>query len=675
MKIMMAILFFTFIFIGMFQRIKVYLVVCWCMALCVLLWHATCLAQSRLSSSSTRLSFPYASQRLTPRQAAAHLLNRFSYGATPQDIDRALSMGLEKWFEEQLDGKIPEDSLAVKLAAIPYQSLTNEEVLNQFPRPAHLLNMAVADGIIPKDSVKLLSKEETRRRLLDYAAQKKIGKQSDLIEALINQRLLRAIYSKNQLQEVMTGFWFNHFNVSLDKTNVSPLVPAYERDVIRPHVLDTFYRMLKATAQSPAMLVYLDNFISVGSNDSLLNPEGADRLKRLQQRFEKTNDSALYQQIQAIRERLAKSGLNENYAREIMELHTLGVDGGYSQQDVTEAARVLTGWSVYPLAIEESFASRIRTFVEQTGMPALEKQGFVRQGDFLFYMNRHDVRPKKVMNTVFPAGGGYAEGEQLLKLLSEHPSTAYFIARKLATYFVADTPTPILVKKMASTYRKTNGSIRAVLITMVNAKEFWSKASVRQKIKSPFELVVSACRVLKADVQQPYPLFRKLDQMGQKIYYYQAPTGFPDRASYWINTGSLLHRMNFGMDIAASRVRGLQVNVAALNNNHEPGDAEAALDTYFRLLLPERDPLPTRKRLLPLIHDVGFSDNLRKEVQKQKPVSNQGSMQNDQKADSVMEGREPDQDMQNIGKKPPVSAQTLVQVVGILIGSPEFQRR
>jgi hypothetical protein len=299
----------------------------------------------------------------------------------------------------------------------------------------------------------------------------------------------------------------------------------------------------------------------------------------------------------------------------------------------------------------------------------------VRNGDFLFYMNRHDVRPKKVLNKVFSSGGGYAEGEQLLQMLSAHPSTAYFIARKLATYFVADTPAPILVKKMASTYRKTNGSIRAVLITMVNAKEFWSKASVRQKIKSPFELVVSACRVLKADVQQPYPLFRKLDQMGQKIYYYQAPTGFPDRASYWINTGSLLHRMNFGMDIAASRVRGLRVDLPALNNNHEPGDAEAALDTYFRLLLPERDPMPTRKRLLPIIYDVGFSENLRKEVQKQKPSSNPGSMRNGAKTDPVMDGREGDQDMQANGKKPLVNAQTLVQVVGILIGSPEFQRR
>ncbi|MFM7710744.1 MAG: DUF1800 domain-containing protein, partial [Ferruginibacter sp.] len=525
----------------------------------------------------------------------------------------------------------------------------------------------------PKDSVKLLSKEETRRRLLDYAAQKKIGKQSDLIEALINQRLQRAIYSKNQLKEVMTSFWFNHFNVSLTKTTVTPFVPAYEREVIRPHVLDSFYHLLRATAQSPAMLVYLDNYISVGSHDSLLNPEGADRLKRLQARFEITKDSALYKQIQSIRDRLAKRGLNENYAREIMELHTLGVDGGYTQQDVTEAARILTGWGLYPY--DDSYAPRMQKLITDSGWVNLEKKGFVRSGDFLFNMNRHDVRPKKVLNTVFPAGGGYSEGERLLRMLSVHPSTAYFIARKLATYFVADTPAPILVKKMASTYRKTNGNIRAVLITMVNAKEFWSKASVRQKIKSPFELVVSACRVLKADVQQPYTFFRKLDQMGQKIYYYLAPTGFPDRASYWINTGSLLHRMNFGMDIAAARVRGIRVDLSALNNNHEPGDVEAALDVYFRLLLPERDPAPTRKRLLPIIHHVGFSENLKQELNKQKQSSTPRPLGEDQRSNSVLDLTEKEEEMPDMTKKISVNAQTLAQVVGILIGSPEFQRR
>lgn len=565
------------------------------------------------------IRFPWHRAGLTERQAAAHLISRFTYGATPGQVDAVMQMGLEKWFAKQLEGFSPDDSLEVRLSHYDALELSNEQVANNYPRNGQVVKMAIQDGVINKDSVKP-DRKEYRDMLQAYMMQKGLKQEQDLFRQMFCQKVLRAAYSENQLREVMTDFWFNHFNVSLTKNDCSVFIPAYERDVIRPNALGRFNELLLKTAKSPAMLYYLDNFQSSGP----------------------------------------PKGLNENYAREVMELHTLGVDGGYTQQDVTEAARVLTGWGVYPLgsfARGNAGAVQLAKFTDSQ----IAQRGFVHEGDFFFNSNRHDKGEKTVLGHVFPAGGGYEEGVTLLELLVHQPATARFVCRKIAVRFVSDDPPASLVEKMAKTFLEKNGDIRQVLLTMVEALEFWSPAALREKTKSPFELAIGAVRGLNGNIQQPMPLFNWVTRMGEKKYYYQAPTGFPDRGTYWINTGSLLNRMNFGLALAAGRVSGVQIDLLALNKGHEPESAIAALNIYGRLLLPERDLAATEKRLAPLLTDPGLAQRVNAAAGDGVAAARPGDGQA-KPGDVAARASADDRGM-------------LAQAVGIIIGSPEFQRR
>jgi uncharacterized protein (DUF1800 family) len=556
----------------------------------------------------SKMSFPYRKGGLTERQAAAHLLSRFTYGPGPGQVDEVVGMGLEKWFAQQLDGVQPDDSLGQLLDRYDAIKLTNEQVINAYPRAGQVVRMAIRDGVVNKDSVKV-DRKEYRDLIQSYMQEKGYKREQELFRQFICQKILRAAYSQNQLREVMTDFWFNHFNVSITKNDCAEFIPAYERDVIRPSALGSFGDLLIKTASSPAMSYYLDNFnSSVPMNNR---------------------------------------GLNENYAREVMELHTLGVDGGYTQQDVTQAARVLTGWGVYPMT--EQAKGVVARFSEEQ----LARKGFVHNGDFFFNANRHDKGDKIVLGHAFPAGGGYEEGVELLQLLAHHPSTAAHIARKIAVRFVSDNPPQSLLDKMAKTFREKNGDIRQVLITMVSAPEFWSAEAVREKTKSPFELAIGAVRSLHGTIEQPFQLYTWIARMGEKKYYYQAPTGFPDKGAYWINTGSLLNRMNFGLALAAGRIPGVRIDLAALNNGHEPESAQAALITYGRIILPERDLEPTIRRLTPMLTDPALA-------QKVDEASSKATMAPD-------EGQ--------VGKVMGTGNPMLGQVVGIIIGSPEYQRR
>jgi uncharacterized protein (DUF1800 family) len=335
----------------------------------------------------------------------------------------------------------------------------------------------------------------------------------------------------------------------------------------------------------------------------------------------------------------------------VMELHTLGVDGGYTQQDVTQAARVLTGWGIYPMGeyAKGGGMAMLKKFSDQQ----IASRGFVHEGDFFFNANRHDKGAKTVLGHVFPAGGGYEEGVELLGLLAQHPSTAKFISRKLAVRFVSDEPPASLIDKMAKTFLDKNGDIRQVLLTMVGAPEFWSAQSLREKTKSPFELAIGSVRSLHATILQPIPLYNWVTRMGEKKYCYQAPTGYPDKGAYWINTGSLLNRMNFGLALAAGRVPGVSVDLLALNGGHEPESAQAALLIYGKLILPERDLDATVKRLTPMLSDPGFAQKVSEASAKVSQPEEGVAMAGD------VAGADP----------------MLAQVVGIIIGSPEYQRR
>ena len=601
------------------------------------------------------IHFPYRAQGLTEREAAAHLLSRFTFGAAPGQIDEVVKMGLETWFAKQLEGSFSEDSLQQRLSKFQFLNLSNSQIVNTFPRPVKLLKMAENEGYIPKDSVDAIPRNEIRTKLTAYIKEKNIHTQGELIRELINQKIIRASYANNQLQEVLTDFWFNHFNVALTKPQVIPFVLAYERDAIRPNVLGKFNELLLATAKSPAMLTYLDNFSSAGESDALPNAQLRQRIvERRQRRNLDNQDSNVVNQNKNTRK---NNGINENYAREVMELHTMGVDGGYTQSDVTQAARILTGWSIYPMG--EEYGGQIRKMIENIGEDKLIERGFVREGDFFFVKSRHDINAKTVLGKNYQANGGYEEGVDLLYRLAHHSSTSKFICKKLAIRFVSDNPPQSLIDKMSKTFLEKEGDIKQVMITMVNAPEFWSKQVLREKTKSPFELVISSVRALNAKVNFPFQLYRQLEKMGQKIYYYQAPTGFPDRADSWINTGALLNRMNFGIEITSQQIRGTRVDLLKLNKDHEPENAEAALRTYARLLMPERDMEPTIKRLLPLLTDPALQQKLLKSS-------------SDTKSDDLMEI---DDLFSEEDDKYKSERNSLAQVVGIIIGSPEFQRR
>jgi uncharacterized protein (DUF1800 family) len=630
------------------------------------------------SAGKPRFIFPYKQAGLTERQAAAHLLSRFTYGPTPGQIDQVVKMGLERWFEQQLDGSLPDDSLNTMLNQYDALKLTNREVAEIYPKNGVVIRMAVKDGLINKDSVKT-DRKEYRDVIASYMAKNGMKPTQELYRQFYNQKVLRAAYSNNQLHEVLTDFWFNHFNVSTTKPDCAEFIPNYERDVIRPNVTAKFGDLLLATAKSPAMLYYLDNFSSSGANSQANNnPIARKRMEMLEKQAQ--DNPAMAANLQKLKNAKKTQGLNENYAREVMELHTLGVDGGYTQQDVTQAARVLTGWTVAPLG-QYGGGSGLGKAMDNMTDDRLKARGITRDGDFLFTANRHDTGDKTVLGKHF-SNEGYQEGVDLLNMLAHNPSTAKFITRKIAVRFVNDAPPQTLLDKMAKTYRDKDGDIKEVLTAMVTAPEFWSATSVREKTKSPFELVISSVRSLNAQIDQPFQLYSWANKMGQKMYAYQAPTGYPDRGQYWINTGALLNRMNFGLALASQRIPGIKIDLAALNNHHEPESPEAALLTYSKLVMPERNVDATVKQLTPMLNDPNLIKKVSDAADKAAPAAQPDMTGGQDMMMANTAGKQPRDGKKNFGKNGYQAMQNaqgnnsmLSQVVGIIVGSPEFQRR
>lgn len=649
---------------------------------------------NRAPTREIKIHMPYQQMGLTKEQAAAHLLSRFTFGAKPGQVNEVVKMGLENWLEQQLNTTLPDEEVNLRLPADKYEALkmSDQEIVNTYLNPGQIIRLAAKKNLFDKDSVRNLAKPEYRAELKKLMEENGYKPPMELQRQLINQKIIRAAYGNNQLQEVLTDFWFNHFNVSLTKGQSQQFVLSYERDAIRPNVLGHFQDLLEATAKHPAMLEYLDNASSVSmDNDLARRQEKSAFVRQARQRLEMqakargTNSEAILQQTLKAKK---AQGLNENYAREIMELHTLGVDGGYTQTDVTEVARALTGWGIKPM-VKDGPGMKI---FESANPALLQKRGFIVEGDFLFRADKHDESPKTILGKKFPANGGYQEGEKVLAMLANLPSTAHFIATKLATRFVCDTPSAELVSKLADVFLQSKGDIKTVLITLVNSPEFWSNTSLREKIKSPFEYAISAIRATDADVQQPFQIYTWCTKMGQRFYYYQAPTGFPDRAGYWINTGSLLNRMNFGLAFATQKIPGIKLDLAALNDHHEPESAEAALRIYSKILLPERNQEENIQRLSAMVRDVNLAQKLTDAADKNTVVNTD---RNNQLSDEMIEesmvpvkGRnkkasEPAMEKAALNKKNKPFAtlyvagntNTVSQVTGIILGSPEFQRK
>ena len=399
-----------------------------------------------------------------------------------------------------------------------------------------------------------------------------------VVDELMQAKMLRAIYGDRQLEEVMADFWFNHFNIFINKGAGRFLVTSYERDAIRPHVLGKFEDLLVATAQSPAMLFYLDNWLSVGPHSEVaVGPP-------LQERGRPRRGRAIpkHPPQGRVKGRPGKSsGLNENYGREVMELHTLSVNGGYSQADVTEVAKVFTGWTI-----------------DQPN----------KGGGFKFEPKMHEPGDKVVLGHRIKQKGE-KEGLEVLHLLARDPRTAHFISQKLAMRFVSDDPPAALVDRMTKTFLKKNGDIREVLRAMFKSPEFWAPGTYRAKVKTPFEFVVSAVRASGAQVDDARQLVGTLDDMGMPLYRMVPPTGYSMKAETWVNSSALLARMNFALELAGGKVRGVAIDAGHLApSTVDAGQALASLEasmlggdvsrqTHETITKQLEDPMISQRRL------------------------------------------------------------------------------
>ena len=486
---------------------------------------------------------------LSEDEAILHALNRLGYGPRPGDLERVKQMGLENWIERQLHPeKLDEPILQARLSRLPAANLNSQALLAEYPQPdtaAKRLGITV----------------DEYRKQMDAEAHPPQGvrpKPSKLPQEALNQlqqaKALRAIYSERQLQEQLTDFWFNHFNVFANKDLDLWLLASYENDAIRSRVFGRFRDLLEASAKSPAMLFYLDNYLSA-------DPQAAKRLRSHPEKLRGRQYASLPP--------VGNRGINENYGRELMELHTLGVDAGYTQQDVIEVARCFTGWTIRNARTKPEFAFDDRV---------------------------HDPQPKNVLGKkIHP--GGIRDGEQVLDLLARDPHTAHHLALELAQHFVSDNPPAALVDRMAVAFRKTGGDLREVMRAMVYSPEFWSRSAYRAKIKTPFELVVSTTRALGTDVDTALPLVNWITRIGEPLYQCLPPTGYSDKASAWVNAGALLNRLNFALALAGNHVAGSEVQIAPLLGAEAETDPYQALERAVNLFLAGQMSATTRSTL------------------------------------------------------------------------------
>ena len=613
-----------------------------------------CTALAFAESTQTAHNF---TKSLAKDDQIRHALDRLTFGPRPGDFERVKELGLKRWLTDQLHPEKAPENAALTERLRPFQSLNMDvvDMYHHYPPPQLIRAVARGNAPLPDDpelravvlnlSQRYLRKqqnqtgvapdpnsdndldlraklsdvlspgeidilkngkpEEKRTMLASIPASKRnafvwalrqeqrrqlfalapvelrrdlmlsVNPQLVVTSDLTESKLLRAVYSNHQLQELLVDFWYNHFNVFIDKGADRFLVPAYERDAIRPHVFGKFYDLLLATAENPAMLFYLDNWQSVAPGSDAPN-------------------------------RKIKRGLNENYGRELLELHTVGVDGGYTQKDVIEVARCFTGWTI--------------------AQPA-------KGGGFEYRDKFHDKGQKIVLGHTIPAGGGMNDGLKVLNILAHEPATANFISLKLAQRFVADNPPAALVNRMTQTFLKTDGDLREVMRTMITAKEFWSEGAYQAKIKSPFEVVVSAVRATDADVSSAFVLSNIIQKLGEPLYRKIEPTGYSNTNADWISSAGLLDRMNFAIALTHNRIPGVSINTSAWQSGAQSDPMNLA-----RLVL-ETEPSPATRQAI------------------QKALANQQLQE----------------ELTKNAKAGPPQIPSLI--AGLAIGSPDFQRR
>jgi uncharacterized protein (DUF1800 family) len=519
--------------------------------------HAAILARSCLviglsASIGASLTADRGSSAVPARpddRTIVHVFNRLGFGARPGDLDRVRRMGLQAYIDRQLQpARIDDHAVEARLASFETLTKSTRDLAQEYFLPGLMLRRQrqQTDGQTPgvdhnaqnTPALRTAEQRETMR-----------AERLPLLE-LSEQKILRAAYSERQLEELLVDFWFSHFNVFAGKGPTRVFLTEYERDMIRPRALGKFRDLLQATAESPAMLFYLDNWQSAAPQSPT---DGLSARRRLDDRrgmrgvvprsSARTADGEMSMDAAARLQNRRPRGINENYARELMELHTLGVDGGYTQKDVQEVARAFTGWTLDNLRLG---------------------------GGFRFSARLHDDGEKVVLGHRIKAGGGKEDGEHVLDILAAHPSTATFIATKLARRLVSDQPPKALIDRSAQRFRETGGDIREVVRTIVTSPEFFAVEAYRAKVKTPFEFIVSAVRATGVDAADAVSLAGAIRDLGMPLYMCQPPTGYADRADAWVNTGALLNRMNFAVALTSGRLRGVRLDPAT------PQDAAAA---------------------------------------------------------------------------------------------------
>jgi uncharacterized protein (DUF1800 family) len=650
-------------------------------------------AQSEVKKPQSRVH-TVAEASLTDREKAAQLLNRFTFGPRPGDLSATLKMGPDAWFERQLNpDSIPDPTVDKRLQDYPALKLTSSQIVFNFPTNQVLREISEGKQSYPVDPTlasiyevleakytrdqqskkdeqtnkltpdqidaqKAAFKKQNQAAALTFAEQllgmPKAQRMTAILSSSIDQRIaltestpdpqkkmlladfnpherelfyamgggpdaarvvdselqqakvLRAILSERQLQEVMTDFWFNHFNVFLNKDTDQIYTPAYERDAIRAHALGKFRDLLLATAQHPAMLVFLDNWQSIGPDSQVAGKP-------------KPN------QKQALR------GLNENYGREVMELHTVGVNGGYSQADVTNLSKILTGWTI--------------------DQPA-------KGGDFVFDPRKHEPGDKKWFGQNIigqPGPNGFGEGEAALRWLASRPQTAHFISYKLAQRFVADDPPATLVDRMAATFLSSDGDIKEVLRTMERSPEFWSRKYYRAKVKTPLEFVASAFRATETDPSNPGAIVNVLKTMGEPLYQMQPPTGYPMTADHWMNSAALVDRLNFSLALTGGKL------------GNTPFDAPHLLATG--LLAREADPAKSAMRRISVEETAVQPESGREEAISLMEQMVVGGTVSTKTSEVILKQISENE----VGGGSPDSTQVLNTIAALILGSPEFQ--
>ncbi len=575
-------------------------------------------SQTSNQSSNQPSNQPGSNAKADPKQAALsedqrilHVLNRLGFGPRPGDIEKVKSMGLQRYIDLQLNPeRIDDAAVEAKLATYTQIAMTDDKIFDLYDTFIHASQTAQAANkkqralkakaaeieAAAKPATGDVTTPATTPTDKPAAATKKTGKKAaaktadgatmtpqevrqevreagipigQIHEQLMATKMLRAVESERQLQEVMVDFWSNHFNIDMRRPPCGILKVVDDREVIRPHIFSKFRDLLGASAKSPAMLVYLDNFLSTKDETAMAAETPAKRTRKPANKKRALANGAApaTAATPAVppKKKKAPAGLNENYAREIMELHTLGVDGGYTQQDVREVARCFTGWGIASPEGKRSVKPR-----------------YMDAGTYHFYPNLHDNGQKIVLGHTIPAGGGEKDAEEVLDILAHHPSTMKHVSFQLCQRLVSDNPPASLIDRCVATWKQTDGDLRAVTRTIVTSPEFSSPTAFRAKIKSPFEYAVSSVRVLggvyagpKATVAEEArnanlmvkppkgggyldidttSLLGQVGTMGQPLFQYQAPTGYPEDSQKWVSSGALISRLNFALALTANRL-------------------------------------------------------------------------------------------------------------------------